>query len=74
MTKEQERLSPEAIANKRAYNLQYRREFYRQFAIAVPKEEFDEAMLILKKNNMSKIEFFRSAIQALNKGKFKKDV
>jgi len=74
MTKEQERLSPEAIANKRRYNKEYRATFYRQFAIGLPKEEYEEAMEILKKHNMTRTEFIRSAILALNKGKFEKDV
>ena len=42
MTKEQERLSPEAIANKRRYNLEYRKRNYKNFTVGLTIEEAEE--------------------------------
>ena len=64
------RLSEEAIANKRKYDQQYIKDNYKYFAVAVPKEEYEDFMKLLKKNNLSKINFFRESIKNLKEKKF----
>ena len=74
MTKEQQILSPEAIANKRKYNLEYRKQHYKNFTVGLPNEEFEEAIKILSDNGMSKIEFVRIAINMVKNGKISKEM
>ena len=73
MTKEQERLSPEAIANKRRYNLEYRKRNYKNFTVGLTIEEAEEAEKILSENNITKIEFVRLALNLLKNGKISKE-
>lgn len=74
MTKEQERLSPEAIANKRRYNLDYRKRNYKNLTVGLTLEEYDEAKKILSDNNLSNLEFFRLALYLLKNGKISKEI
>ena len=72
MTKEQERMSPEAIANKRRYNLEYRKRNYKNFTVGLTVDEFNEANKILSNANISKLEFVRLALYLLKNGKISK--
>lgn len=72
MTKEQERMSPEAIANKRRYNLEYRKRNYKNFTVGLTVDEFNEANKILSNANISKLEFVRLALNLLKNGKISK--
>lgn len=73
MTKEQERMSPEAIANKRRYSLEYRKRNYKNFTVGLTVDEFKEANEILSNANMSKLEFVRLALNLLKNGKISKE-
>lgn len=73
MTKEQERLSPEAIANKRRYNLEYRKRNYKNFTVGLTVEEYNEAKKILSDNHLSNLEFVRLALNSLKNGKISKE-
>ncbi len=73
MTKEQERLSPEAIANKRRYNLEYRKRNYKNFTVGLTVEEYNEAKKILSDNHLSNLEFVRLALNLLKNGKISKE-
>lgn len=73
MTKEQERLSPEAIANKRRYNLEYRKRNYKNFTVGLTTEEYNEAKKILSDNHLSNLEFVRLALNLLKNGKISKE-
>ncbi len=73
MTKEQERLSPEAIANKRRYNLEYRKRNYKNFTVGLTVEEYNEAKKILSDNHLSNLEFVRLALYLLKNGKISKE-
>lgn len=73
MTKEQERLSPEAIANKRRYNLEYRKRNYKNFTVGLTTEEYNEAKKILSDNHLSNLEFVRLALHLLKIGKISKE-
>lgn len=73
MTKEQERMSPEAIANKRRYNLEYRKRNYKNFTVGFTVDEYNEAKKILSEHNMSNLEFVRLALNLLKNGKISKE-
>ena len=73
MTKEKDRLSEEALANKRRYNLEYRRNKYKNFLVGLPKEEWEELIKNIAKNKMTRVEFVRIAHKLLKEGKIKKE-
>ena len=73
MIKEKDRLSEEALANKRRYNLEYIRNNYVRKSISFPKEEYERYEKLLKKAKMTKIEFVRLAFKLLEEGKIKKE-
>jgi hypothetical protein len=73
MTKEEERMSPEAIENKRRYNAEYFKEKYARISFGIPKEEAEEFKKLMKKNGFSNIEFLRLCIKLLKEGKIKKE-
>ena len=73
LTKEKERLSDDAIANKRAYNQLYMKENYIRKSISIPRVDYEKYEKLLKDNKMTKIEFIRLAFKALAEGKIKKE-
>ena len=73
MTKEQERLSEEAIARKRLYDAEYIKEKYVRKSISIPKEEYQEYEKLLKDNKLTKMEFLRLSMKALKEGKIKRE-
>lgn len=73
MSKEEQRMSPEAIANKRRYNAEYFKENYSRVSFGMPKKEIEEFKKLMKQNNFSNIEFLRLCIKMLKDGKIKKE-
>lgn len=62
---ERERLSDEAIANKRKYDQNYLKENYKLFAVGLLKEEYEELKWLIKENGISNVEFVRIAMRKL---------
>lgn len=73
MTKEEERLSAEAIENKRRYNAEYIKTHYVRKSVSLPKEEYEKYQQLLKKNNLTAVNFIRLAMKQLEEGKIKRD-
>jgi len=70
---EKERLSEEAIANKRRYDKEYLKENYKQFSVSLPKEELLDIKKTIKQNSLTNSEFLRLCIKLLKDGKIKKE-
>jgi len=69
MKTEKERLSSEAIANKRRYDKEYLKEYYTNYSVHISKEEAKKFDSILKKHNLSKVKFFRKMFELLDQNK-----
>lgn len=67
MRTEKDRLSENAIANKRRYDSEYLKEHYKLFAVGLPKEEYEDLCKLIKKNKLSKVQFVRNAFEDLKK-------
>lgn len=59
--------------NQSKYITNWQKQNKRQFKVSLNKEEFEKADNLLKKNNLSKIQFVRLALEALEKGTLKKE-
>lgn len=70
---EKERLSEEAIANKRRYDAEYLKENYGQLAISLPKQELKDIKRVIKDNGLTNSEFLRLCVKLLKEGKIKKE-
>lgn len=60
--------------NQQKYIQQYNKEHYKAFKVDLKKEELDNINMLLKEKNMTKAEFLRLAINALEDNKIKKDL
>ena len=69
MKTEKERLSEEAIANKRRYDNEYLKELYKNFVVHIPKDECEEYDELLKKLGLSRVQFIRKIFKMINEGK-----
>ena len=70
---EKDRLSEEAIANKRRRDAEYLKEHYKQIHISLPKEEVDDIKKTLKKYKFTNSQFLRLCVKLLKEGKIKKE-
>lgn len=59
--------------NQSKYITNWQKENKKQFKVSLNKEEFEKADNLLKKHNLSKIQFVRLALKALEKGTLKKE-
>lgn len=59
--------------NQSKYITNWQKENKKQFKVSLNKKEFEKADNLLKKNNLSKIQFVRLALEALEKGTLKKE-
>lgn len=75
MTKyEKDRLSDDAIANKRRYDAEYLKDNYKQVHISLPKETADEFKELIKASGFdSNADFIRYCISKMNEGTLKKE-
>ena len=53
--------------DKNKYDIAYHKEYYSQFKVDLKKEEKEELDLLLKKKNLTKVQFLRNAINELKK-------
>ena len=53
--------------DKNKYDIAYHKEYYSQFKVDLKKEEKRELDLLLKKKNLTKVQFIRNAINELKK-------
>lgn len=70
---EKDRLTDEAIANKRRYDGEYLKENYKQIHFHIRKEEAEEFQKLLKQLKISNNDFIRLCIKLLKQGKIKKE-
>lgn len=70
---EKERLTEDAIANKRKYDAEYLKENYKQLHISMPKEEIEKIKKLIKENGFTNVEFIRLCVKMLEEGKIKRD-
>ena len=70
---EKDRLSEEAIANKRRYDLEYIKQNYKYFSISAPKEEVEDIKKTIKQHGFAYVDFLRLCIKLLKEGKIKKE-
>lgn len=61
------KLSDTAKANKYRYDSEYLKENYKTFAVCLPKSEYEDYCELLKKLNVSKINFIRNTFKELKK-------
>ena len=66
---EKDRLSEEAIDNKRRYDNEYLRENYKNFVVHIPKEECENYDEIIKQYGLSRVQFIRLVFKMINNGK-----
>lgn len=59
--------------NQSKYITNWQKENKKQFKVSLNKEEFEKADNLLKKHNLSKIQFVRLALEALEDGTLKKE-
>ncbi len=59
--------------NKREYDKKYLKDNYKTFRVELKKEEWEKADKLLKKNNITKVELVRIALNLLEEGKIKKE-
>ena len=69
MKTEKDRLSSEAIANKRRYDSEYLKEYYTHFSVHITKEEAKKFNDILKEHHLSKVGFLRKVFELLEQNK-----
>jgi hypothetical protein len=67
------KLSETSLAKKRRYDIDYKRENYGTFHVALPKDELKEVKELIISNGFNFVEFFRLCIKLLKEGKIKKD-
>lgn len=60
--------------NQQKYIQQYNKEHYKTFKVDLKKEELDNINMLLKEKNMTKAEFLRLSIKALETNQIKKDL
>lgn len=65
---EKDRLSEEAIANKRRYDNEYLINNYKNFVAHIPNEEYELYTEILKKLKLTKVQFIRIVFKMIEKG------
>lgn len=73
MKAEKDRLSEDAIANKRRYDMEYMKENYGTLHISLPKEELAEIKKLIKENGLTYVDFIRICAKLLKEGKIKKE-
>lgn len=66
---EKDRLSDDAIGNKRRYDNEYLKENYKNWVAHLKKEECEEFDELLKKFGISRIQFIRLIFKKINEGK-----
>lgn len=60
--------------NQQKYIQQYNKEHYKTFKVDLKKEELDNINMLLKEKNMTKADFLRLSIKALETNQIKKDL
>lgn len=53
--------------DKKKYDIEFHKKFYSQFKVALKNEEYNELCDLLKKKNISKVDFVRNAFKELKK-------
>lgn len=73
MKTEKDRLSEDAIANKRRYDAEYMKENYKQFHISMPSKEVEDAKRLIKEKGFTNVDFFRLCLKLLKEDKITKE-